>query len=131
MPVTQSWQKSHTAEFTARWGPSVALVSVSGELDATNADQLANYVQRCARNCSWLVLDLRGVDFIGTAGFSALHRINVMCSAADVHWGMVPSQAVCRLLRICDPDGALPTAEPENGAGQRQPRLLKLIPQLR
>ena len=84
-------------------------------------------------------MDLRGLEFIGTAGFSALHRINVACSAAQVHWAMAPGPAVSRLLRVCDPDGTLPitepTAEPLLAAGtvaghQARP-LLQLVPQAR
>jgi anti-anti-sigma factor len=111
MSVTQSCQKSGTAEFTARWGPSAGVVTAHGELDAANADQLAECVQRCVRYCRWLVVDLSGLEFIGTAGFSAPHRINVVCSAAEAHWAMVPSRAVSRLLAICDPDGTLPITE--------------------
>ncbi|EUA15198.1 STAS domain protein [Mycobacterium kansasii 732] len=103
------------------------MVTVEGELDAANADQLAGYVQQCARYCRWLTLDLRRLEFIGTAGFSALHRINVVCSAADTQWAMVPSRAVSRLLEICDPDGALPVMEPVNDTPDGGVRLLELV----
>lgn len=46
MSVAQSWQQSRTAQFTARWGPTGTLITVDGELDAANADQLAAYVNR-------------------------------------------------------------------------------------
>lgn len=108
MSVAQSWQQSRTAQFTARWGPTGALITVDGELDAANADQLAAYVQQSTSRSRRVILDLRGLKFIGTAGFSALHRINVACSAAQVSWAMAPSPAVARLLRVCDPDGTLP-----------------------
>jgi anti-anti-sigma factor len=111
--VTQSWQQSRTAQFTAHWGGSSGtVVAADGELDAANADQLAACVQRCVGRSTRVILDLRGLDFIGTAGFSALHRINVMCSGAQACWAMVPSPAVSRLLRICDPDGTLPVTTP-------------------
>lgn len=127
MSVTQSRQSSRTADFTARRNSSAAVVSAHGELDAANADQLAEYVQRCIADRQWLTLDLRELEFIGTAGFSALHRINVVCSAAGTHWAMIPSEAVSRLLRICDPDGILPVmAAPDDGA-QPDRRLLQLV----
>ncbi|WP_233428404.1 STAS domain-containing protein [Mycobacterium ostraviense] len=128
--MIQSWQKCGTADFTASYGPSAGVITVEGELDAANADQLAGYVQQCVRSCRWLILDLRRLEFIGTAGFSALHRINVVCSAADTQWAMVPSRAVSRLLEICDPDGALPVMEPVNpvnGAPDGDLRLLELV----
>lgn len=113
MSVAQSWQQSRTAQFTARWGPSGTLITVDGELDAANADQLGAYVQQSTSRSRRMVLDLRGLKFIGTAGFSALHRINVACSAAHVSWAMAPSPAVARLLRVCDPDATLPVTTPQ------------------
>ncbi|SPM32610.1 Anti-anti-sigma regulatory factor (antagonist of anti-sigma factor) [Mycobacterium rhizamassiliense] len=134
MAVAQSWQRCRTAQFSAQWHASGAVMTVDGELDAANADQLATYVQRNVGRTSRVILDLRGLEFIGTAGFSALHRINVVCSAAQVHWAMAPSEAVSRLLRVCDPDGTLPvtgaTDEPLLKAAHRgddQRPLLQLV----
>lgn len=112
MSVAQSWQQSRTAQFTARCGPTGTLITVDGELDAANADQLAAYVRQSTNRSRRVILDLRGLKFIGTAGFSALHRINVACSAAQVSWAMAPSPAVARLLRVCDPDATLPVTTP-------------------
>jgi anti-anti-sigma factor len=130
---SQPWE-TRIARFTAQWGPSAAVITAHGELDAANAGQLADYVQRCAAFSKLLILDLSGLEFFGTAGFSALHTINVRCAKADVQWAVVPSRAVSRLLRICDPEHALPTAESANAAlaGQTQPRrLLQLVSQPR
>src|ERR1700757_2436264 len=110
MSVAQSFQLSRTAQFGARWSSSGTVITVDGELDAANADQLAAYVQRSVSRSKRVILDLRGLEFIGTAGFSALHRINVVCSATQVSWALVASGAVSRLLRVCDPDGTLPVA---------------------
>jgi hypothetical protein len=60
--------------------------------------------------CRGLILDLRDLDFFGTEGFSALHRISVCCAAPGIAWAVVPSAAVSRVLRIGDPQGLLPTA---------------------
>jgi anti-anti-sigma factor len=107
---SQDWE-SHTARATARWGRSGAVISIEGELDAANADLLAEYVHRCAGYCEWLVLNLRGLGFIGTAGFSVLEAINSACATSKVRWSMVPSEAVARMLRVCDPKSSLPTTE--------------------
>jgi anti-anti-sigma factor len=138
MSVTQSWQHSRTAQFTTRYEPSGTVITVDGELDAANADQLAAYVQRSIGRCRRVILDLRGLKFIGTAGFSALHRINVACSAAQAYWTMAPSPAVSRLLRLCDPDGALPVTTPMAEPlleplrpEEDEPHLLQLVPQPR
>jgi anti-anti-sigma factor len=137
MSVAESWQRSHTAQFGGRWDPSAAVITAAGELDAANSDELAAFVQRAVSRSERVILDLRGVKFIGTAGFSALHRINVVCSAASAQWAMVPSAAVWRLLRICDPDRTLPTTtvamEPllEPAEGDEADPLLQLVPQPR
>jgi anti-anti-sigma factor len=140
MSVIQSWQKSRTAEFTARPGQSATaatVITAHGEIDAANANQLTEYVHRALRQSERVVLDLRGLDFIGTAGFSALHRINVMCSGVGAHWVLIPGRAVHHLLRICDPDGTLPMtislAELVTGNGNESARrgLLQLVPQPR
>jgi hypothetical protein len=71
------------------------------------------------------------VDFFGTAGFSALHTVNVRCAAEKIQWALAPSAAVTRLLRICDPDSALPicnTVDAALSAVQGEPRrLLQLV----
>jgi anti-anti-sigma factor len=138
MSVAQSWQQIHTAQFSARWEPSGTVITVDGELDAANADQLAAYLQRSVSRSKRVILDLRGLEFIGTAGFSALHRINVVCSGAQVYWALVPSQVVSRLLRLCDPDGTLPVTTPVDeplldsvtwAASKARRPLLQLVPQ--
>jgi anti-anti-sigma factor len=136
MTVAQSWQRSGAAEFTVRPGPSATVISAHGELDAANANQLTVFVEGCVRHSSPVIVDLRGLDFFGTAGFSALHRINVVCSGAGVHWLLVAGRAVYRVLRICDPDGTLPTTTSlpdfmsEAGIQESRP-LLQLVPQPR
>ncbi|MEB3982279.1 STAS domain-containing protein [Mycobacterium sp. 663a-19] len=138
MSVAQSWQQSRTAQFSARREPAGTVITVDGELDAANSDQLVAYVQRSVSPSRRVILDLRGLEFIGTAGFSALHRINVVCSAAQASWAMVNSAAVSRLLRLCDPDGALPVTTPADqpllrsitwAASQARRPLLQLVPQ--
>jgi anti-anti-sigma factor len=128
--------QSHTATFTTRWlPPSVAVVTARGELDASNAQDLVDYALRHTEQAKRLALDLSEIEFFGTAGFSALHTLNVRCAGAGVEWVLVPSPAVSRLLRICDPDSALPLASrlPAALAQLRadQRRLLQLVSQPR
>lgn len=108
VPPSDTW-KSQTAHSVIRWGRSGAVAYVGGELDAANADQLTDHVRACAKHCQWLILDLTDLDFIGTAGFSALKAITEHCADATVYCTTVPGAALARLLRICDPAGALPT----------------------
>jgi anti-anti-sigma factor len=101
--------ESSTATFTTRLlSPSVVVVTARGELDASNAQELVEYALRHTEQTERLALDLSEIEFFGTAGFSALHTLNVQCAGAGVEWVLVPSRAVSRLLKICDPDSALP-----------------------
>ncbi|MGZ5379785.1 MAG: STAS domain-containing protein [Mycobacterium sp.] len=91
-----------------RDAPSTITITVEGEIDASNSRELAGYVQRHIAGAEHVVLDLRLVDFLATAGFAALHNINVICCGSDAKWVVQAGRQVRRVLAICDPDGALP-----------------------
>jgi len=104
--------KRHAARFDTRWTmSSVAIVSASGDIDATNASTLTDYALVNAEHCRGLILDLSGLKFFGTEGFSALHRVSVRCAHTGKGWVVVRGAAVSRLLRLCDPHGSLPTVD--------------------
>ena len=69
-----------------------------------------------------LVLDLRMVDFFGTAGFATLHNINVICARGGATWVLQAGRRVRRLLEICDPDDVLPL-EAAAVSARRRPRM--------
>lgn len=125
-----AWE-NHSARFSTTWDAGRVVITADGELDASNATQFADYFDLCIADSTPLVVDLSGLEFFGTAGFSALHLINVRCAAEKLRWAVVPSKAVSRLLRICDPDHALPLiasvhAWPDaDGPGDR---LFQLVP---
>jgi anti-anti-sigma factor len=101
-----------TARFTTHWpDDTVGIITVEGALDASNSTAFANHVDDCAATGTRLVLDLSPLEFFGTAGFSALHTINVRCANASARWAMVTGEAVSRLMRVCDPDHTLPVAD--------------------
>ena len=105
------------ARFNTRWTmSSVAIVSAYGDIDATNASTLTDYAIVNAARCRGLILDLSGLKFFGTEGFSALHRVSVRCARAEIGWVVVSGAAVSRLLRICDPHGSLPTVDTVSAA---------------
>ena len=128
--------ESHMAHFAIRWlQPRTAVVTAHGEIDAANAQPLVDYALRHSERMDRLVLDMSGVAFFGTSGFSALHTLNVRCAGESITWATVPSPAVTRLLRICDPDSTLPLhngVDTALSAVQGQPPpLLQLVPQPR
>ncbi|ULE33649.1 STAS domain-containing protein [Mycobacterium sp. IDR2000157661] len=124
----------HTAHFATRWvHPDTSVVTAHGEIDTANAQEFVNYALRHADLVEHLVVDLSGVDFFGTAGFSALHTLNTRAVAEGIEWTLVPSASVSRLLRLCDPDSILPVSAGVDAAlstvqGRPQP-LLQLVPQ--
>lgn len=89
---------------------TTVLVSAFGEIDAASATELSESIERHLGGYRQLVLDLSGLSFFGTAGYSVLHRVHSRCLRSAMVWVLVPGKEVERLLRVCDPDGILPTA---------------------
>ena len=109
--TVSSHRNGHTVRLACRWPtPSVAVICAQGQIDASNAGSLTDHAVAHVMRCRGLVLDLRDLDFFGTDGFSALHRVSVSCARVGTGWAIVPGVAVTQVLRICDPQGALPTA---------------------
>ena len=108
--LSQSWGSHTTRLAYGRLGSSVAVISAHGHIDASNADALTEYTLGHLMRCRGMILDLRDLDFFGTEGFSALHRISVRCADPGIGWAVVPGAEVSRVLRIGDPQGLLPAA---------------------
>ena len=87
---------------------TVVRISAQGDIDASNSAEVLEYVFRHGANSRSMILDFRDVTFFATAGFSALQNIDTRCSDAEVSWMVVPSQAVSRVLSVCDPSRSLP-----------------------
>lgn len=105
-------ERHHRAIFTAcHVSDTTVLVTVRGEVDATNSRALARYVERQIAGSTRLVLDLTVTDFFGTAGFAALHNVNVICAQYGVSWVLDVQPQLRRFLRICDPDELLPAQD--------------------
>src|SRR6187401_2733436 len=66
--------------------PSTLVVTAEGEIDASNARRLADCVEHALDASTRLIVDLRGLHFFGTQGFSTLHTVNVTCSRRGVTW---------------------------------------------
>ncbi|WP_422746601.1 STAS domain-containing protein [Mycobacterium sp. WMMD1722] len=102
--------------------PTLSVIAVVGEIDATNGRDLGRYVERHTATSTQLIVDCSGVEFFGSQGFSALHYMSVSCARIDVDWVIVPGREVRRLLRICDPHGELPLADSVESARARLDR---------
>jgi anti-anti-sigma factor len=112
------------ARYSARlYFPALLIVTVEGEIDASNSRDLGRYVERQLRPTTQLLMDLRAVEFFGAQGFSTLHFIAVCCSRRDVDWVLVGGRDVGRLLGILDPDHVLPFVDDFGSACERIERL--------
>ena len=92
-----------------RLNPSALLVDAAGELDAANARQLVDHVAAIDDPHSTLIVDLRGLTFFGTEGLWAVNRIIAASAKRRAAPVLVAGPEARRLLRICDPHGALRT----------------------
>ena len=89
---------------------TTVLVTAVGEVDAASAADLSEGIARHLSGYRQLVLDLSRLVFFAAAGYSVLHRVHSGCALAGIGCVLVPGPEVARLLRVCDPDGILPTA---------------------
>lgn len=105
-------EEHHRATFSAHQLPtSKVLVTIHGDIDASNSRALADYVERRVTGSCGLVLDLQTVQFFAASGFATLFKIDVMCARAGVPWSLLVGSHVQRLLWICDPVGELPVKQ--------------------
>lgn len=86
---------------------TAALITAHGELDARTARTLVNVVDDVAHHHDALIVDLGELAFFGTEGLWALNRIKAACVKHGLTAAIVAGPEVERVLRICDPAGAL------------------------
>jgi anti-anti-sigma factor len=96
------------AHMRARTDSGLTVMSISGEIDASNADELSHRVSELASDCGALIVDLADVDFIAVDGLRALMALNNQCARTGTTWALIASRAVNRLLRVGDHDKLLP-----------------------
>lgn len=121
-------EEHHRATFSAcELPPSTVLVTIHGEIDATNSMALARFIERRLFGARKLILDLQTVEFFAASGFAALSNINVVCARSAVRWSLLAGRHVRRLLKICDPMRELPVAEPAAKYSRTRPSDRKLL----
>ena len=86
----------------------LTVMSISGEIDASNADELSHRVSELASDCGALIVDLAEVDFIAIVGLRALIALYIQCVRTDKTWALIASHAENRQLRVGDHDKVLP-----------------------
>ncbi len=81
------------------------VLRVDGEIDASNADDVAHAIRQFARLKTPLILDLSHLEFLSTDGFRALLVLNHENHRSRVHCSVVAGAALRRLLRIVNQHG--------------------------
>jgi anti-anti-sigma factor len=104
--VEEQWGK---ASVTATLLPTL-VVSVCGEVDASNATKLVDYLERHVAIAEAVVVDTTAVDFFGAPALATLHRVDRCCALRGVNWRLVAGPALRRVLRACGSTD-LPQAE--------------------
>jgi anti-sigma B factor antagonist len=89
----------------------VAVIRAAGELDvATTADLRAVVAEHMSRHHA-IVIDLRELDFIDSAGISCLVAAHRRAGDESAHVGVVPGEAVDRVLELTGLEGELTLLE--------------------
>lgn len=80
------------------------VVTIRGEIDAVNVDEVSEYVRRFVLSDNPVVLDLSDVSQFSSAGITLFCVLDDECRAAGVEWMIVVNPTVAALLG--DPDEA-------------------------
>jgi anti-anti-sigma regulatory factor len=94
----------------AEWYGTVGVLKAVGPIDASSAEYFIQRVQERMMLSRMLIIDLSEVDFFAVAGYHALRLLDEGREKFGAEWIIVPSQAVSRVLDLCETRGALPTA---------------------
>jgi anti-anti-sigma factor len=86
------------------------VVTISGDIDASNSECVHDFATRFVLVDNALILDLSGVEFFAARGVSVLIAVDDACRTAQVPWALVGSRAVSRVLQLTECDTTLPTA---------------------
>jgi anti-anti-sigma factor len=86
------------AQIRAHCRHLATVVTIRGDIDAVNVDQVNEYIRRLILGKNPLVLDLSDVTHFAAAGISLLHTLDEDCRAAGVEWTLVASPSVIELL---------------------------------
>jgi anti-anti-sigma factor len=83
----------------ARCRQLATVVTVSGDIDSTNADSVADYAKRFVLAEKPFVLDLSGVNSFAADALSMFYDLDEQCAEAGVEWSVVGSQPVLQAMR--------------------------------
>jgi anti-anti-sigma factor len=86
------------------------VLTISGDVDASNAARVSAYATALVPVGNALILDLRGVAFFAAQSMSVLIAVDDACHSARLPWALVASRAVGQVLGISQDDDIFPMA---------------------
>lgn len=111
----------------------LTVMTVCGDIDATNASEVSRRVTGMVPADGALIVDMADIDFIAVDGLRALFALNIECVRTDTRWAVIGSHAVHRLLRVADGENLVPAVRSATEAlhrvrrSRRDRRALKLV----
>lgn len=97
-----------SAQIRAHFRSLATIVTVRGQIDAANVDQLSEQARRFVLAKEPVVLDLSAVTSFAPAGIWLLCVLDGDCRAAGVDWTLIEGAAVNEILRDFDEDAKFP-----------------------
>jgi anti-anti-sigma factor len=107
-----AWWKVHARR-------QAIVLTASGEIDASNADNFSKTISQLTAEGDPLVVDLRAVDFCGVQALQVLVALDQECRDNGLAWALIAGRAVQALLRIGDVGAGLPVVPSVTDALQR------------
>jgi anti-anti-sigma regulatory factor len=86
------------------------VVTIDGDIDGANVDQVISCARRFVLAKEPLVFDMSNVNSFAVEGVSLVRIIAEDCRTAGVEWILVPSPAVADVLCDADNDALFPVA---------------------
>ena len=84
------------------------MITVTGVIDASNADFLITVLRGFAAQKGSLVLDLSDLEFFGAQGLRVLSDFDQQCRRAGGVWALVPPGMLRRMMQVIDIGQRLP-----------------------
>jgi anti-anti-sigma factor len=96
------------ARVRATTDTGLTVIAISGEIDASNIDDLSRRARKLIPESGALIIDLADIAFIAFDGLRVLFALNMQCARTGTTWALIASHAANRLLRVGDHDKLLP-----------------------
>ena len=99
------------ARLRAQCRPLATVVTIRGEVDAGNAEQIGEHLRRFVLGDDPVVLDLSAVDGFGGPGLHMLSTLDEQCHSAGRQWVLVAGRAITAALGEDGAQARFPTAD--------------------